>query len=204
MFNQVLPFIIKRMDREKIIEEYEKILEIPKNKSNRQIMICLIGVVGAGKTTIVKLLSRKLPLLRISSDEIRKLLKENGYGYDLANEIAFDLAEKYIKKRYSIAIDKDCVSEYSQRRIEEIKKRYGIKIFWIHINPPEEFIINKLKNYKHSWLFKDANQAIENYKSSKVSHQNINFPFIYTFDTSRDDIEKQVKEAVNVISGNYA
>lgn len=202
MFNQVHSFIMKRMDKEKIVKEYEKILEIPEDKSDRQIMICPIGVVGAGKTTIIKLLSRKLSLLRISSDEIRKLLKENGYGYDLANEIAFDLAEKYIEKRYSVAIDKDCVSEYSQRRVEEIKKRYSIKIFWIHINPPEEFIINKLKDYKHSWLFRDANQAIENYKSSKASHQNINFPFIYTFDTSRDDIEKQIKEAVCIINGN--
>lgn len=189
------------MDKEKIVQEYEKILKIPENKPKEQIMVCPVGVVGAGKTTVVKLLSESLSLLQISSDEIKKLLKENGYGYDLASEISFDLAEKYIAEKYSVVMDKDCASKYSQRRIEEIKKKYKIKIFWIHINPPEEFIINKLKNYKHTWLFRDANQAIENYESSKASHQNINFPFVYNFDTSRDDISEQIKEAVSIISG---
>ncbi|MBM2817690.1 MAG: hypothetical protein HW401_280 [Parcubacteria group bacterium] len=165
----------KKMDKEKIIREYEKILEIPENKPKEKIMVCPIGIVGSGKTTVVKPLSESLSLLIISSDEIRKFLKKNGCGYDLAGEIAFDLAEKYIEKKYKI------------------------KIFWIHINPPEEFIINKLKNYKHTWLFRDADQAIENYKSSKANHQNINFPFIYTFDTSRNDLGEQIKEAISII-----
>ena len=76
-------------------------------------------------------------------------------------------------------------------------------MFWIHINPPEEFIINKLKNYKHTWLFKNAEQAIENHKTSKDKHHKIiNFPFIYTFDASRDDLDEQIEEAIAVIGKN--
>ncbi len=157
------------------------------------------GVVGSGKTTVIKPLSKKLSLLRISTDEIRKLLKENGYGYESVKDMAYGLAEKYLSLGFSIAVDGDCNSEEAQKRIKELKEKYGFVIFWVHINPPEEFIINKLKNYNHTWLFTDANQAIENYKSSKVRHTNLDFPFAYTFDTSRDDLAKQIDEAVSII-----
>jgi predicted kinase len=190
------------MNKEEIIQEYEKVLEFPASKPERQIMVCPIAVVGAGKTTVLKPLSEKLSLLRIDKDEIRKLLKENGYGYDDVKEMAHNLADKYIGKGFSIAIDGDCNSEEAQMRIKETQERYKIKIFWIHINPPEEFIINKLKNFKHTWLFRDAEQAIENYESTKASHQNLQFPFVYTFDTSRDDLEKQLEEAVLIINKN--
>lgn len=190
------------MNKEKIIQEYEKTLEIPNNKFEKQIMICPVGTVGSGKTTVIKPLSKKLSLLRISTDEIRKLLKENDYGYDSVKDLAYYLVDKYIKRGFSVAVDGNCSSKEAQDKIKELKEKYKIKVFWIHINPPEEFIINKLKNYKHTWLFKDFEQAIANYKSSKVKYKNINFNFIYTFDTSQNNLEEQIREAVFVINKN--
>ncbi len=190
------------MNEIKIAEAYEKTLQIPKNKPEKQIMVCPVGYVGSGKTTVIKALSERLSLLRISTDEIRRLLKENGYGYDDVRKMAYTLAEKYISNGFSVAMDGNCSSEEAQEKINQIKNKHKIKVFWIHINPPEEFILNKLKNYKHTWLFKNAEQAVENYKTSKAKHhKNINFPFIYTFDTSRDDLDKQIKEAVAIIGG---
>lgn len=186
-------------EQKRISEQYEKSLEIPKTRPKKQIMVCPIGVVGSGKTTVIKPLSKKLSLLRISTDEIRKLLKENGYGYDSVKDLAYNLADKYLGKGFSIATDGDCNSEEVQKKIKNLQEKYKIRVFWIHINPPKDFIINKLKNYKHTWLFKNAEQAIRNYKSSKTEHKSLNFPFIYTFNTSREDLDKQVKEAVSAI-----
>ncbi|MCK5022069.1 MAG: AAA family ATPase [Candidatus Pacebacteria bacterium] len=187
------------MSVEEIIQEYEKSLEIPNTKPEKQIMVCPVGVVASGKTTVMKPLSKKLSLLKISTDEIRKLLKENGYGYDSVKDLAYNLVNKYFGKGFSVAIDGDCHSEEAQEKIKKLKEKYKIKVFWIHINPPEEFIINKLKNNKYTWLFRDAKQAIENYKSSKERHKNLNFSFVYTFDTSRDDLDKQIEDCVTVI-----
>ncbi|MCF7835566.1 MAG: ATP-binding protein [Candidatus Marinimicrobia bacterium] len=191
------------MTQEEIIKEYEKKLKFPKTNPEVQIMICPIGTVASGKTTIIKPLSKKLSLLKISTDEIRKLFKENGHGYDSVKDLAYKLADKYIGKGFSIAVDADCNSNGAQEKIKKLQEKYKIKVFWIHIKPPEEFIINKLKSYKHTWLFRDANHAIENYKSSKEGHKNINFNFIYTFDTSRDDLDKQIEECIDVIKENH-
>ena len=181
------------------MNKYEVSLEIPKIKLKTQIMICPIGLVGSGKTTVLKPLSKKLSLVRISTDEIRKILKEQGHDYNRAKELVIRLAEKYIKNGHSIAIDKDCISKESQKYIKKLKEKYNIKIFWIRINPPEDFIINKLKNYKHTWLFDNAEQAIDNYKNRKSLYKNLKFPFIYEFDTSRSDLSVQIRKAVKII-----
>ncbi len=186
-------------EAERIMGEYEKQLDIPKNKPAKLIMLCPIGLVGSGKTTVIKPLSEKLSLLRISTDEIRKILKENSYDYNRVEELAIKLSEKYIRQGYSIAIDADCISERLQKYINELKGEYGSKLFWIHINPPEKFIINKLKNYKHTWLFKNSKQAIENYKQRKSLHRSLKFPFIYEFDTSKSNLNKQIEEASKII-----
>jgi len=183
-------------------KEYTRQLEIPRVKPKRQFILCSIGLVGSGKTTVLKPLSKKLNLLRISADEMRKLFKKRSYGYDRVKELGFEIADDFLKKGFSIAVDSDCVSGESQKRIEKAAKKFGLKKIWIHINPSEEFILKKLKNFKHIWLFKDAEQAINSYFTQKPSHANIKLPFIYTFDTSKKDIDKQIEKAAKVISEN--
>ena len=184
---------------ERISKEYERTLVIPKLKLKEQIIVCPIGLIGAGKTTILKPLSKKLSLLRISTDEIREILKKSGYDYECAKEIAYKLIVKYIKKGFSIGIDADCISKESQKYIKELKKEYNIKVFWIHINPPEKFIINKLENYNHTWLFNSAKEAISSYKKRKSLHKNLNLNFTYVFDTSKDNLKNQINKAISII-----
>jgi predicted kinase len=180
---------------QRITSLYESTLEIPKNKPKNQFILCPVGLVGAGKTTVIKPLSKKLSLLRVSTDEIRMLFIKEGLNWEQAREIAYGLAKKYLHQGFSVAVDSDCVTERARNYIAEAKKELDLKVIWIHINPPEEFIINKLKNQKHSWLFKDAEDAINNYLARKPLHQNLDFPFTYTFDTSKSNLDEQITEA---------
>ncbi len=175
--------------------EYEKNLIVPLVKQSPQFFLCPIGLIGAGKTTVMKLLTKKFSLIKISTDDIRKILKKQEYNFKRAAEITFCLIEKYARQGYSIAIDADCVRPSKRKKIEKLAKEVGAKIIWIHINSPESYIINKLRKFKHTWLFKDSNDAIQNYFARKPLHKNLNFPFIYTFDTSHRDLKKQINKA---------
>lgn len=177
---------------------YEKKLILPKKKLSKQILICPVGVVGAGKTTVIKPLSQKLSLLRISADEIRQLLKKNGYNYNRAKEMVFAITIKYLEQGFSIALDTNCASEDFQTYLKKIKNKFKIKIIWFHINPPEQFIIKKLRNYKHTWLFENSDHAIRNYYRTKSLYKNLNLPFLYTFDPSKN-LTGQLKEAITLI-----
>lgn len=182
-------------------KEYEQSLVIPAKKQACQFFLCPIGLIGAGKTTVIKPLAKKLSLLRVSTDEIRELIQKRGYNYERAREIAFELIEKYARKGYSIAIDADCVRPSKRKKLEKLAKEIKAKIIWIHINPPERFILNKLHTlkYKRIGVFKDADEAVQNYFARKPLHKKLNFPFLHTFDTSRKDFKSQINSAVALI-----
>lgn len=185
---------------EEISHEYEKTLIIPDYKPFPQWMLMPVGLMGAGKTTVIKPLAEHFDLIRISTDEVREQLKQHGYSYEGARDITHELSKKYLKSGYSIAIDGNTGSrfglEYNKKTAEAFPH---VRQIFIHVNPPEEFIIKKLKNYRHTWLFKDSKHAVESFKTHKKNYVLPDVSFIYTFDPSRDDLSAQLKEGVKVI-----
>jgi shikimate kinase len=177
-------------------------LKVPGEKPPKQFLLCPVGLVGAGKSTVAIPLSDKLNLLRISHDEIRQILKENGFNYDRSKEIALEVISDFLKKGYSVAIDANCGSEDTYNKIKELEKEYSLKAVWVHINPPEEFIVNKLKNFDHSWLFNNGEEAVQGYFKYKEKYgdgTNLGIDFSYTFDTSKPDLEQQIEGACEII-----
>ena len=181
---------------------YKKDVKLSIKKAGRQFLLCPVGTVGAGKTTVVKPLSGKLGLIRVSTDGIRKILKERGFNYNRARDIAFSIIKELIEGGYSVTIDCNCGSGNSVEKIRELQNEYKIKLVWIFINPPEDFIINKLRHYNHNWLFKDSDEAVSayfKYKEKYGDFKNLSLPYVYTFDTSRNDLDKQIEEAAEII-----
>ena len=120
---------------ESIREEYEKSLEILPTKRPNQYILCPIGLIGSGKTTVMKLLAKKLGLVRISADEIRLIMEREGYSVEgnPGRDLAMKVIDKYVRVGHSIAIDSDCAS-----KIKELKKKadeLNIKLIWLHIKP---------------------------------------------------------------------
>lgn len=191
---------VNESDFGKIVDEYQKSVDVP-NSKGRQFLLCPVGLVGAGKTTVLKPLAEKLGLVRISTDEIRKYLKEKGFNYKRVEDITFVVTNFFIKKGYGVAIDTDCVRSDKRTKIEEQSRKQHVPVIWIHINPPEEFILNKLRNFPHTWLFKNADEAIKNYEDRKPLHAKLDsFDFAYVFDTSKPDLDKQIDGAEKIIT----
>ena len=183
----------------RILETYERSLIIPSVKPSPQFYVVPVGLVGSGKTSVLEPLSEKLHLLRISGDEIRKIIMENGGSLEDTWEIGNRLVLKYADKGYSIAHDTDGATLKTQESIRNQAEKYGIKVIWIHINPPEAYIIHKLQNFKHSWLFKNSEEAIAAYYSRKHLHSDLHFDFAYEFDTSAPNLDQQIDQAILAI-----
>lgn len=188
-------------ERENITIEYEKKIEIPKHLSPYKLILAPVGLVGSGKTTVVKPLSKRFSLVRISSDEIREILKGLNYSYtqDDVMYIAEVLLKKYLNKGYGVTYDSNCENKIDI--IDKLAKDYHAKILWVNITPPEKFILNKLKNmyYNEGHVFKNADQAIATYFKDKPTHRNLKMTFIAEIDTSQIDINDKIDEAGNSI-----
>lgn len=187
-----------------IRREYQKqLVPPPINKvPARQFFLCPVGLVGAGKSTVMKPLSEMLSLVRISSDEIREILKGRGAGYEQLMEIVQPLAEEVAMQGFSIAFDADCGNPKTKEMILKLAKKVTANVFWIHINPPEDFILNKLRTYSHTWLFKNGEEAIENYyrQKQKQLEEKTKFDFLASIDTSRSDLADQIKRTASLIT----
>ena len=186
-----------------IRKKYQKQLMLPPidKVPVKQFFLCPVGLVGAGKSTVMKPLSEMLSLVRVSSDDIRELLKERGAGYEQLMEIVQPLAEELALQGFSIAFDADCGNPKTKEMILKLSEKVGEKVFWLHINPPEDFILNKLRTYHHTWLFKNVEQAVDNYylQKQKRLEENARFDFLTTIDTSRPDLVDQIRNAASLI-----
>lgn len=173
---------------------YRAQLEVPNELPGRQLFVGMVCLVGAGKTTVITPLARQLGLVRLSSDEVRKLLKEAGLDYQLRTDILEPLAHELALKGYSLAFDTDCANPRLKRMIEDLAAEVGATVLWIHVQPPEDFILQKLRSFKHDWLFTDADTAIANYFSQKEKRaaENTPFDFFETIDTSLPSLQSRI------------
>jgi predicted kinase len=152
-----------------IRQEYQTQLVLPPIDMvpAKQFFLCPVGLVGAGKSTVMGPLSEKLSLVRISSDDVRKILKEWDMGYEQLMEIVQPFAEELAARGFSIGFDADCGNPKTKEMILGLAGRVRAKVFWLHINPPEDFILKKLRTYNHTWLFNNGEEAVENYYRQK-------------------------------------
>ena len=132
-------------------------------------------------------------------------MHDRGLGFDQVWEVGSLVVKKFAHQGYSIANDTDGATPRTREALEKLSAELGVKLLYIHINPPEEFILSKLKNFKHTWLYRDSDQAIKNYYERKPLHQNLQLPYLFTFDPSANNLEEQLakaEELIRVETGN--
>ncbi len=198
--------VLSDRQMKRIINEYIVSLTIPK-KNKKQIVVCPVGLVGSGKSTVLKLLRKPLNLLIISTDEIRRILMEEDYNLLRTKDIAAFLVLKYAKQGYSVAIDADSVLLEGQRKLEIMCVKQKCNLILIHINTPEEFVKNVVfKSKKGRKLFKDNQEALNHYDRRKVLHSKKNLSkikFDYIFDISKPSFKKDVAKCIKEIKKEY-
>jgi len=185
-------------------EIFKSFIAIPKNIPDKQFFFCPVGFVGTGKTTVAKPISDRFGLLRISSDELRKILKENNLDFSPLKEIILKIAKEFAERGYSISFDMDCGNPETKTAIEELAKKLDAKIVWVHVDTPEDYVINGFINdaQYRSWLTNDPQKMIDNYHEQKErrAKENTHFDFLCTFDTSSPGLGRQINECCEKIN----
>jgi len=185
---------------------YRTSLVFPATLPRTRYFVASVGLVGSGKTTVMKPLAERLSLVRVSNDEVRKLLKERGFSYERLIDVVHSLMMELAHEGYNLAFDADCANPKTKEEIENAAREVDAKIFWLHIAPPEDFILHKLRTYTHTWLFADGEEAVANYfrQKEKRAKGNVQFDFLATIDTSRPNLSAQIDRVANLIPNNVS
>lgn len=185
-------------DAIQIIEEYLKDIDYP-SKSEKQFILCSVGLIATGKTTVLKALSEKIGLVRVRTDDLRWILEKRGYNVRRTAEIAYNIVMKLLKAGYSVAIDADSVAKNTQASLKNIGEEQGIPVIWIRTSVSEEIILDRLNINNTDREYKGP-EAVSRYYERKKLHEGLDIPFIYEFDTSKiEKLEPQVLAAVKKI-----
>lgn len=83
--------------RAQIKSKYIQSLVIPKEKLG-SFLICPVGFIGSGKTTVMKYLCEQLSCIRFSNDELRLLLLKHQQDYSELKSISFEIIDEYLKQ----------------------------------------------------------------------------------------------------------
>lgn len=189
--------------KSEVLEEFKRSLVLPERSSwpLKQMVLAPVGLPGSGKTTVVKPVAEAFGLVRISSDEYRKLLRENGHDWGDTKDYLFPLDEELAAEGYSIAIDADACNPLTVAFIKKLAEKHSMEVFWIHLNTPKEIVFKRFKEHPQSLLTNDPERRIQNYEAQEERYKDrdLSFDYIYTFDTSRTNTDEQIQGCIAAI-----
>jgi predicted kinase len=188
-------------------EHYVNLVKPETAKQPPHFALCMIGLIGAGKSTVLRKLVKRIPMVIHSGDDIRRLTHQKGLPPLPSEDVAVigsHVIGKLVSQGYRVAYDNDFANTAIREKMMEFNRVRNIPIKWIRFAPPEEFILNNLQKREHAPLFESKQVAIDRYYERKAYHQSVAaeldaLPYVYIFDPSRPDIDRQVEEAVTLI-----
>ena len=176
---------------------YKDSLVIPKEKPQRQCIIAPVGLIGAGKTTVVKPVAEALGVVRVSTDEYRILLKENGHGYETVKSFIRNTCKELLEAGHSIALDANCGGQTAFTFIQKAKELFGVKVYWLNIDTPETYAIEGLLK-RASPMVEDNEEWLRNRANQKerMEHLGYEFDFFWRFDISQPDLSTEIEACI--------
>ena len=150
--------------------------------------IAVSGLPGTGKSYFCNQLAKRLPLVILESDALRKVLFSSPSYSPQESSRLFQtihlLIERLLKKGVSLILDATNLSERYRERLYNIADRLGAKLILVRVEAPPQVVYERLKSRPGNPQDKsDADWEV--YQKMKPSVQHIRRNH-YAVDTSRD------------------
>lgn len=180
----------------------------PIQKIRPQVFIAPYGPSCVGKTTVMKVIAERLPLVRISNDQLRISLRKHDQSESLLKKYSLfeKIAQALLRKKYSLILDANFASSSGHLgKAKKLVKKFKTKFYLIRVKAPKKFVINKLKTKKWLSLGKGGllatrQEAIEHFlRSSKQYDYDSLMPMTFSAVDSSKPINRQVGKLVKKI-----
>lgn len=121
--------------------------------NHRKLLICFSGVPGSGKSNIAKLIEEKYSGVRVSTDELRRIIKKMGekdsrlwdevYKEEVLEKYLYGLLEDWPFENGLVVLDKGIERDY--KKVFSHSGKSGFKIFLIRVYASREILTGRMK-----------------------------------------------------------
>lgn len=105
--------------------------DVRQRKTEKPVLIALIGLVGSGKSVVAKKLAGRIGGTIVEGDAIRVELRRQEERYEHARLIAENVAFKLLKNGRNVILDSDFVDKHKRASILEKAQKAGVRLIFI-------------------------------------------------------------------------
>lgn len=136
----VLPCIIGVMvhKREKLTpkeqaaqKSYLTKLNVQKRKTDKPVIVAMIGLVGSGKSSVAQELAKHIGANVIEGDDIRIELRKQNERYERARAIAENVALEVVRQGGNVILDSDFVDAKKRASIREKARKAHVRLVFL-------------------------------------------------------------------------
>ncbi len=108
-------------------------LSVTKRKTKKPVIVALIGLAGAGKSSVAKEFAMRMGATRIEGDRIRVELRKRGERFEKTRAIAENITVEIIKLGGNVVLDSDFVDEKKRTGIRECARKAGARLVFVRV-----------------------------------------------------------------------
>lgn len=141
------------------------------HKTEKPIVVAMIGVVGSGKSSVAHELAKHLNATIVENDAIRIELRKQGESYDRVWAIAENAAVEVMKLGGNVILDSDFVDEKKRASLREKVRKVGARLVFVRTHCDFDVMSERIRTNNPGEFFNDAgslSKASDNGKDVKM------------------------------------
>ena len=157
MFGQLTEFILPRIigvmvhKREKLTKKEQAAqdvfmakLDIKKRKTDKPVVVAVIGLVGSGKSSVAQELAKHIGATVIGGDDIRIELRKQSERYEKSRAIAENVATEVVKQGGNVILDSDFVDEKKRASVREKARKAGVRLVFVRTHCDLDVMVGRV------------------------------------------------------------
>lgn len=106
-------------------------LDIKKRKTEKPVIVAVIGLVGSGKSSVAQELAKYIGASVIEGDAIRIELRKQSERYEHARVIGENAALEVLKQGGNVVLDSDFIDAKKRTSVREKARKEGVRLVFV-------------------------------------------------------------------------
>lgn len=160
---------------DQIQKEFVARAKVSGAKTNNPVVVAIIGITGAGNSTLARALKKLTGWDVIEKNKIRVALREKGRGFtpQTTDQIHYAMLAKILKGRGNAILDSDFAEKNKRKKLERFVRRFRARVLYFHLTCGRDVMLERMLRARYNPetnIFKNAAVALREHSRRLLWH----------------------------------